>query len=505
MIYFIKSLSESSYVVMFVFYYSGGFVMNKKLIVKKMIAVACAAAAVAGQTAVMAPSNDSSAVITASAAEAEESRSYLGGATLTLTGEIGVNFYLSIPENSSVSTIVMTGPNGEKSYALSDLTPEADGAHQGMYKVTYLVAPAQIEEDISLVLQNNGASVDLYNDKGVVYTDGAHFSVRKYIDAVNKDPSVKSELSALVYALDLYGKYSAAEFGGADDPGLDDKIKDIEKKIFEQFKSQQWGDMPEGLEVVGATLLLDSQTTYRIYFNTDPGEVLLDDQPAEVKQKNGKYYIEIADIPAPRLDWEHRLEIGSWNMKFTALSYVYSVLENETDSSKNIHKLVRALYAYHFASSKYFDSLKGYIDDYHMVYDDATISPETFVLNDLGNNRYSFEYNGMTFEAIYSSANGGNWHIEDSYRLTNGNDMCIICERLQETHKVEGRITQYRTAYDMADEWVIHNYYYSFVADNEKYASFANRLKSVDLNRADQGKSDNEFILSVAGDVGPLF
>lgn len=466
--------------------------MNKKLIVKKMIAVACAAAAVAGQPAVMAPSADSSAVITASAAEAEESRSYLGGATLTLTGEIGVNFYLSIPENSSVSTIVMTGPNGEKSYALSDLTPEADGAHQGMYKVTYLVAPAQIEEDISLVLQNNGASVDLYNDKGVVYTDGAHFSVRKYIDAVNDNGDASSELTALVNALDVYGKYASVQFKNAEDPGLDGIISDINADVISKYAIKQSGNLPSGVTINGATLILDSETTYRIYFSADPGAVTIDGASADVKQNDNGYYVELTDIAAPELDKVHTVMVGDCKLNFSALSYAYSVLKNEADTSNNICKLVKALYSYNYAADMYFFPWTNMA---------STISADDVVLSTEDNATYHFTYDGNEYTAVYSEGadKSGNWKIVDSYRASNKGDMRVICEVLQRTHKVRGRITEYRTATDMADEWESHNKGYAMIAPFSPNGSTANRLKSVDLDKKDQGKTFSDFLNEFLG------
>ena len=174
-------------------------------------------------------------------------------------------------------------------------------------------------------------------------------------------------------------------------------------------------------------------------------------------------------------------------MEFSALSYAYSVL-SEREPSDDLVKLVKALYAYTFAANIYFERDSG--DE------EPTLDSSDFKLNDLGNWQYSFTYGGEEFSVGLYFPVGCDWQIVDSYKITNRADMIVICEALLREHKIGGCITRYRTARDMADEWEIHNRGYSIVKDLAYMASAANRLKNVDLDKKDQGKTFDDFLKS---------
>lgn len=97
---------------------------------------------------------------------------------------------------------------------------------------------------------------------------------------------------------------------------------------------------------------------------------------------------------------------------------------------------------------------------------------------------YSFIYNDETYTAIYTS---DNWKIVDSYKITNTDDIKIICNKLIEIHKIHGKdMTSYRTPEDMTYEWLQHNIVYQLLPNNHK---FKDNAKDVDLDPKDQGKN----------------
>lgn len=101
---------------------------------------------------------------------------------------------------------------------------------------------------------------------------------------------------------------------------------------------------------------------------------------------------------------------------------------------------------------------------------------------------YSFNYNNETYTAVYTK---DNWHINNSYKIKNKKDITLICEALNDVHKVHGKdMKSYRTAEDMMEEWVIHNIAYDYLPEENNWKSHA---KDVDLNPADQGKSLKEM------------
>lgn len=103
---------------------------------------------------------------------------------------------------------------------------------------------------------------------------------------------------------------------------------------------------------------------------------------------------------------------------------------------------------------------------------------------------YIFDYNGNPFKASYIY---DNWTIFDSYRVKNVHDMTIICQGLIDLYPIHGadRVS-YRTADDMAYEWLQHNYAYEILPKS----SFRDMARDVDFDPDDQGKSLEELYKS---------
>ena len=123
----------------------------------------------------------------------------------------------------------------------------------------------------------------------------------------------------------------------------------------------------------------------------------------------------------------------------------------------------------------------NYIEDESILKKNSDIK-----LTDVDGNKmnYTFVYKEQVFEASYTY---DNWHIVDSYKVKSKKDMVIICEALIGEHKVHGiDMESYRTADDMAYEWLQHNMVYEFFPVD---SSWRNSAKSVDLDPKDQGKS----------------
>ena len=118
-------------------------------------------------------------------------------------------------------------------------------------------------------------------------------------------------------------------------------------------------------------------------------------------------------------------------------------------------------------------------------------SPEDTGLHCTGENSqsYEFTYNGSTFRAAYEP---DNWHISDSYLITDYDDIVIICQALIYVHPVHSAdMENYRTAEDMAYEWSQHNIAYYLLPDG----SWKESAKDVDLDAKDQNKNLFDFMM----------
>ena len=116
----------------------------------------------------------------------------------------------------------------------------------------------------------------------------------------------------------------------------------------------------------------------------------------------------------------------------------------------------------------------------------STLTIELQALDD-SYTKFSFQYEGEIFSASFVN---GVWHIVDSYKIKE-EDIKAICQALIQQHPVLGKDGEsYRTAEDMAYEWVQHNLAYEMLPEGNAWRENA---KDVDLDPEDQGRSLQEM------------
>lgn len=107
---------------------------------------------------------------------------------------------------------------------------------------------------------------------------------------------------------------------------------------------------------------------------------------------------------------------------------------------------------------------------------------------------YKFTYNGNTFKAVYTP---DNWHIINSYKIDNKDDMALICNALINIHPIHGKdMKTYRTVEDLVYEWEQHNVAYALLPEDSVWKQSA---KDIDLDPKDQGKNMIEIYQDRAG------
>lgn len=115
-------------------------------------------------------------------------------------------------------------------------------------------------------------------------------------------------------------------------------------------------------------------------------------------------------------------------------------------------------------------------------------SPEDIGLSTTDGSQYHFTYGGETFRAVYRT---DNWQIRDSYRITNHNDMVVICRALSAEHPIPDKSGKgIRTPEDLTAEWEQHNLAFALLPEG---VDLKENARHVDLNPEDQGKSILEF------------
>jgi hypothetical protein len=133
----------------------------------------------------------------------------------------------------------------------------------------------------------------------------------------------------------------------------------------------------------------------------------------------------------------------------------------------------------------------------YTAYDASLLSsPEDIGLHDTDGNGvdYIFSYGGEEFFALYEP---DNWHITDSYKIEDEDDILLICQALISVHPIHSADMQsYRAAEDMAFEWHQHNLAYNHLPDSSEWKSNA---KDVDLDSKDESKGLFNFLMDRLG------
>uniref|UniRef100_UPI00292E3339 DUF6273 domain-containing protein n=1 Tax=uncultured Ruminococcus sp. TaxID=165186 RepID=UPI00292E3339 len=288
--------------------------------------------------------------------------------SVTLGGDIGVNFYLDsavLDTYTGTKTVKFT-VDGEETTVAVPATPTDDG-----YKVTRNVVAAQMAHTITATLYIDGELVD---------TD--EYSVREYAETVYANPEAYDtkgkldELKALVKALLNYGAMAQTVFATSlnEHPDLANTVvgdNGYEGVTADQIEAAIKGESADlnavatqlGAKYYTSSLIYLSKNTLRVYFTptTYPGTI------PNAGAYNGSlsgyyYYVDHADIPAAELDNQQTFTVGNTTFTFSALDYAKAVVES-TKMEPEQKNLAKALYLYNQKANAYFDDAPAPVEN----------------------------------------------------------------------------------------------------------------------------------------------
>ena len=280
--------------------------------------------------------------------------------TISLEGNIGINYYFKLSDevrNDEGAKVVFALPNDRSSEV-----PISQGVRR-TYNGDYIY----------------GYSCDVYSTQmtgevlaKVVLSDGREseefpYTVKQYADIVieNKNNSAAfTKATPLVKSMLNYGAYAQTYFkyDGADPANIDlsEEEKDVSSVTVEQVKDHeiQKTGSETGITYYAPTLVLKSETSIRHYFVVEDGYSIDSftftcEGKTLTPVKSGKYYyVEIPNIASGNLDKQYTVSVGGFSVTYSALSYVYSQLNKNTDPE--LMDLCRAIYLYNQAANMYF-------------------------------------------------------------------------------------------------------------------------------------------------------
>ena len=309
------------------------------------------------------------------------------GASLTLEGQIGLNFYVVFPKELSApdsgAYAVIKTPSAQEKILLKDAAFDRNNG----FKFTCRLAAKQIHDQVTISVYNSS------NELQALYAENAQgeaqavdqnvfgYTIVDYIHTVqNGGDTYTDELKDLVNALEAYGSYAQLYFKYRTSTVKTDELKvDVSSITADDLNNNRfnkpYNGYPDGLVFKGYSLVLESETTMKFYFESDNitkyiKESSLPSNARLVHVADNTYCVECSNIPAKKLyqDIEIDMITGDFDSEYpdvssiycSPLAYVYSALAQFGSSNDvnmlNLCNTMRALKLYSDAANMYFEN-----------------------------------------------------------------------------------------------------------------------------------------------------
>ena len=301
----------------------------------------------------------------------------LAGYSLSLNGNIGVNFYMELSEEiagNESACMEFTLPNTAEKTKVYVTGNHEDGATATTSTVgdkTYYVFSCEVAaKEMTDEIQ---AQMIAGENKGTVYT----YTVTDYADYILSHTETYGEnVVTLVKAMLNYGAYSQTYFGyqteklaNAELAEADKTLGDLEAATLSGYKATVTKNEAV-CTFASAYLTLQSETAVHVYVKLADGvseeDVTFKIDDSEIAKENlvkgtgtyeGYYILSVDNIQASALDDRHTFTVTATggqtaSLSYGPMSYCYSILAGES-ASDDLKNVVKALYAFNQAADSY--------------------------------------------------------------------------------------------------------------------------------------------------------
>lgn len=295
--------------------------------------------------------------------------------SLIAGGNIGINFFIQLPQSASSITVSSNAAGSVTKY-LSDSDKQAE------YKISYTVPAKDMGEAITITVYGSDGSQIAFKNTANVANGSFKMSVSQALERMMNDRKDDYKLVDLAKAMYSYGAVSAAYFGKSVDWAniqyisgsqqyadsqskagiIIDSIAPLKEYELSGFAQNAYGSLPIGnnaVEYLGASLILEDDVTVRHYFTgaVTSQRIYVNGAQVYAQPVNGQnnlYYVEVKNISPVDFDKNHTIAVGSWTMNYSAMTYGNKIYA--ADGNKDIKAVVAAMYNYMKAAENYFNN-----------------------------------------------------------------------------------------------------------------------------------------------------
>ena len=298
--------------------------------------------------------------------------------SLSLNGDIGVNFYAEVPQATADVYATFT-VDGKTVQTPIDLNNFKMSGETKQYKFTCSVAAAQIDTPITGKIVNGAAQSEEFT-----------YSVQTYLTEAQQTMADNAAFMALAGSLATYGYYANALFSYNDgftrhalfdDSGFAAVTAASLADYEEEIRAQE-----NAVIYVGTSLVLRTETAIRHYFRLPAGKTVDDyrflcrdtkDETIDITpvRSGSYYYVEIPNIESanlgsictlavvPDVSTSQEAQGQNARWKYSAMSYVRKALAryeaNDPAISDELANAVKALTLYYQAADAYFSLINA--------------------------------------------------------------------------------------------------------------------------------------------------
>lgn len=282
------------------------------------------------------------------------------GGSVSLTGEVVVNFYMDLPEATlAADSVSVKFVQNDKEIATDNL--DTEDKKDDYYKFSCPIEAKKMADDITATLCIND------NETKVTCT----YSIQEYAETIINDTSgaYTENAIALAKALLNYGAYAQTYFDynveklANANCAYTNELETVISTALSDSARAVTGSV-SGVSYYGSSVLLESITTIRHYFvleegvnmedytvKVDDGEGAITPTAITIGNKSG-FYVEVKDVKAQNYDVKHSVAISkdtdeTQTIQYGVNSYIYGILTNtNNEQNTKLQNIVKALYLY---------------------------------------------------------------------------------------------------------------------------------------------------------------
>ena len=266
------------------------------------------------------------------------------GQQLMLGDDLCMHFYTTVEAENAVATISVGGA-AAASYTLADMTPLENGSYDLFVN---LGAPQMTDE---IILSVTAGGEEILNKT---------YSIQNYAHYLLEN-NYNKETKALVKEMLNYGAKSQLYFGYKTEALANAGYEmATEAVISAEAPALEISDNLPGMGFYGASLVFESKIAVRFYFSAKNGvegyTFAVEGKEITDGEKNGLYYIEVADINPDEMDSLLNVSVTkedkALTLQYSPMSYITRMYNKET-SSQALKDMLLAANGY-FAAAKVF-------------------------------------------------------------------------------------------------------------------------------------------------------